>query len=98
MKKIQLTIDAGGKAHARREGTVFIAAATEIDPDKNPMTIDMAYTEGDPKGRTALGIYKIEDDVLTICRAAPGKARPSEFSSQPGSGHTLMTYRREKSR
>jgi len=33
------------------------------------MTIDMAYTEGDDKGRTALGIYKIEDDVLTICRA-----------------------------
>jgi uncharacterized protein (TIGR03067 family) len=96
MKRIELAIEADGKATALREGKVFIAGTTRIDPTSNPMTIDVTYTEGDPKGQTALGIFKIEDDLLTICRSAPDKARPTEFSSKPGSGHTLMTYRREK--
>jgi uncharacterized protein (TIGR03067 family) len=95
MKRIKLVIDADGHATALREGKVFIAAATDIDPTKTPITIDFSYTEGDIKGKTALGIYKIENDLLTICRTSPGDARPTEFTSKPGSGHTLMTYRRE---
>jgi len=96
MKRIKLVIDASGKATALRDGKVFIASTTTIDPTKAPVQIDMTYTEGDSKGRTALGIYKIEDDVLTICRNATDKPRPTEFASKPGSGHTLMTYKREK--
>jgi uncharacterized protein (TIGR03067 family) len=95
MKKIKLVFDPAGKATALNEGKVFIASATKIDPAKKPMTIDMTYTEGDLKGQTALGIYKIEDDLLTICRSAPNKARPTEFSSEAGSGNTLMSYQRE---
>jgi uncharacterized protein (TIGR03067 family) len=96
MKKVQLVIDAEGKATARNDGTVFIAGTIKIDPAQEPMTIDVAYTEGEPKGKTSLGIYKIEDDVLTICRAAPDHARPTEFASKPDSGLTLMAYKREK--
>jgi uncharacterized protein (TIGR03067 family) len=97
MKKVQLVFDRAGKTTALNEGKVFLASTTKIDPAKNPMAIDMTFTEGDLKGQTSLGIYKIEDDVLTICRAAPHNARPSEFSSKPGSGQTLMSYRRENS-
>jgi len=96
MTKIKLSIDADGKATAVRDGKVFIAGTTQIDPTVNPMAMNVTYTEGDPKGQTALGIYKIEDDLLTICRAAPGQSRPTEFASLTGSGHTLMTYKREK--
>jgi uncharacterized protein (TIGR03067 family) len=96
MRRITLSIDADGKAAALRDGKVFIAGTTRIDPTTDPMSMDVTYTEGDPKGQTALGIYKIEDVVLTICRAAPGQGRPTEFTSKPGSGHTLMTYKREK--
>jgi uncharacterized protein (TIGR03067 family) len=96
MKKVKLTIDASGQAVAVSDGKVFIAGTTRIDPTQSPMTLDVTYTEGDIKGRTALGIYKIDDDVLTICRAAPGKPRPTQFTSTPGSGLTLMTYKREK--
>jgi uncharacterized protein (TIGR03067 family) len=95
MKKIKLVFDVTGKTSALNEGKVFIASTTKIDPAKVPMTIDIVYTEGDLKGKTSLGIYKIEDDLLTICRAAPDKARPTEFSSVPGSGNTLMAYKRE---
>jgi len=98
MKKIKLSIDSEGKTAALRDGQVFIASTTRIDPARDPMTIDVTFTEGEARGRTALGIYKIEDDVLTICRTAPGKARPTEFSSRPGSGQTLMAYKREKAK
>jgi len=96
MKKIKLIIDADGKAKALREGKVFIASTTKIDPTITPMTVDVVYTEGELKDKTSLGIYKIEGDLLTICRAAQDKARPTEFASKPGSGLTLMTYKREK--
>jgi uncharacterized protein (TIGR03067 family) len=96
LKKIRLTIDAHGMAKAFREGQTFIASTMKIDTTVDPMNMDLSFTEGEPKGKSALGIYKIEDDLLTICRAAPGKTRPTGFASNPGSGQTLMSYRREK--
>jgi uncharacterized protein (TIGR03067 family) len=98
LKTIKLVIDADGKTTALQDGKMFIASTTTIDPAVKPPAIDIAYTAGDAKGRTSLGIYKIEDDVLTICRAAPDKPRPTAFDSQPGSGHTLMSYKRDKAK
>jgi uncharacterized protein (TIGR03067 family) len=96
MQKVQLIIDGGGNAKALNEGKVFVASVLEIDPIHSPTTMDLTFTEGDSKGKKSLGIYKIEDNLLTICRAAPDKPRPTAFSSKPDSGQTLMTYRREK--
>jgi uncharacterized protein (TIGR03067 family) len=95
MAKIKLTIEADGRATATREGQPFIAAMCTLDPTTHPMSIDFAYSLGGSKGKTAPGIFKIEDDLLTICRSEPGQARPASFDSKPGSGQTLMTYRRE---
>lgn len=95
MKKVQLVIDADGKTEAKSEGKVFIASMTRINPAQDPMTMDITFTVGKAKGKMALAIYKIENDVLTICRGDPGQARPTEYASTPGSGHTLMTYRRD---
>jgi uncharacterized protein (TIGR03067 family) len=95
MAKIKLSIEPDGRTTAVRAGQPFIATASVLDPMTDPMNIDFAYTLGELKGQTAPGIYKIEDDVLTICRSAPGHARPTTFDSKPGSGHTLMTYKRE---
>jgi uncharacterized protein (TIGR03067 family) len=97
MKKVKLVFDSAGKTTAYNDGKVFIASSTQIDPTANPMTIGITFTEGPNKGKTALGIYKIEDELLTICRSAPEKPRPAEFASTPGSGLTLMTYKLEKS-
>jgi uncharacterized protein (TIGR03067 family) len=93
MKKVQLVFDAEGKTQALNDGKVFLASTTTIDPTANPATIDITFSGGEGKGGTALGLYKVEDRVLTICRAAPGKARPTEFSSNPGGGLTLMSYK-----
>jgi uncharacterized protein (TIGR03067 family) len=94
MKRFQLIIDTAGKTTAVQDGKPFIASTTKIDPTADPKTMDITFTLGPDKGRTALAIYKLEGDTMTICRAAPGKDRPTKFSSKPGSGHTLMVYAR----
>jgi uncharacterized protein (TIGR03067 family) len=94
VKKIELVFDAEGNTKALNDRKLFIASSTKIAPTANPSAIDITFTEGEGKGGTALGIYKVEDGVLTICRSAPGKARPTEFSSNPGSGLTLMSYKK----
>jgi uncharacterized protein (TIGR03067 family) len=94
MKKIQLIFDAQGNTRALNDSKLFIASSTEIDPTAIPAAIDITFT-GYGNGGTALGIYKIEGDVLTICRSAPGKPRPTEFTSEPGSGLTLMSYKHQ---
>jgi uncharacterized protein (TIGR03067 family) len=94
LKKIQLVFDKQGNTQALNDGKLFIASSTQIDPTANPATIDITFTGGEGKGATALGLYKIEGDVLTICRAAPGKPRPTEFASSAGSDLTLMSYKK----
>jgi uncharacterized protein (TIGR03067 family) len=94
IRRISLVFDREGKTQALRDGKVFIASTTQIDPTADPATIDITFSSGEVKGGTALGIYKIEDGVLTICRADPGQARPAVFSSDPGNGWTLMSYRK----
>lgn len=39
-------------------------------------------------------IYKMEGDRLTYCVAAPGQPRPTEFTTRPGDGNTLVVLRR----
>ncbi len=95
LKKVQLVFDGEGDTKALNDGKLFIASKTTIDPTADPATIDITFTGGEGKRGTALGIYKIEDGVLTICRSAPGKARPAEFKSEAGSGLTLMSYKHQ---
>jgi uncharacterized protein (TIGR03067 family) len=75
---------------------VFLKAKFTIDPNKKPKTIDYAMTEGTTKGKTHLGIYEIDGDTVKFCFAAPGKDRPTEFSSKEGSEYTLSVWKREK--
>jgi uncharacterized protein (TIGR03067 family) len=67
-----------------------------IDATKKPKTID-AYPGGSKdKNKVVRGIYELKGNTLKICSAAPGKDRPTEFTSKEGSGHTLTVWEREK--
>ena len=92
----KLSFDALGKASVSRAGKEAAAATAKIDASANPLTIDLTWTKGQTEGQTSLGIYKIEGKRLMICLAAPGEARPKEFSSELGSGRRLTTYERVK--
>ena len=86
-----------GERFVQKQGDKTLAKGTfRLDPDKRPPTIDLTMSEGEEKGKSILGVYQLEDDVLTICGAGPGQERPTEFAAKDGSGHTLVTCIRAK--
>jgi uncharacterized protein (TIGR03067 family) len=68
----------------------------KIDPKKK--TNDFVLTEGAYKGKTQKGIYELKEGRLTICLAGTGKDRPTKFTSEKGSGHSLVVLKRAKSK
>jgi uncharacterized protein (TIGR03067 family) len=96
IKDVITTSDGSGAASVRRGEKVLAEATVKLDPTTKPRTIDIAFTEGDRKGKTVLGIYEIEGDTFRVCCARPGDGRPVEFSAKAGSGCTIVVYQREK--
>jgi uncharacterized protein (TIGR03067 family) len=70
----------------------------KVDVDKNPKQIDVTYEDGPQKGKAHLGIYELKGDTYKVCIGMPGKSRPTEFVTKPGSGHVLEVLKREKSK
>jgi uncharacterized protein (TIGR03067 family) len=87
---------ADGTWVVRVDGEETSKGASQIDPTKNPKTIDFVATGGEIRGQTFLGIYEIDGNSRKLCFAPPGKDRPVEFSSKSGSMHVLVVFRREK--
>jgi len=96
LEKTRSIYTADGKAMVQREGKTVIRVNIKIDPTKKPKQSESTYMEGELKGKTVLAIYEIDGDNMKSCYAPPGKDRPTEFSSIPGSGHVLIVYKREK--
>jgi uncharacterized protein (TIGR03067 family) len=96
IKEVIGTSDGLGKFSVRRGDKLVGEGSIKLDPAKKPKTIDVTYTEGERKGKTALGIYEIESDTFRVCVARPGDERPAEFSAKAGSGRTLIVYKRAK--
>lgn len=96
LEKTRSIISADGTAMVQREGKTIIKGNFKIDPTKKPKQSEATYTQGDLAGKTVLGIYEVDGDSMRICYAIPGKDRPTEFSSKEGSGHVLITYKRDK--
>ena len=56
---------------------VFMKATYTTDPSQSPKTIDLVLGSG----KTQLGIYDIEGDIMKICFTPPGHPRPTSFDS-----------------
>lgn len=93
MIKTELTITKG--AYEFPTGINRISQKGTIALDAAKGTIDFTPADGPAKGKTLLGIYKVDGDKLTICFGASGKERPTEFKT----GDPLIvlaTYERKK--
>jgi uncharacterized protein (TIGR03067 family) len=77
-----------------RVGTGPLGTFT-IDPSRTPRAIDATPSSGPNKGETWLGIYEITGDLYKVAFAPPGKARPTRFVSEPGSGRLHSVWRRD---
>lgn len=95
-KKIVVVNQEDGSWSIQVDGKEIAKGTSTIDPAKKPKTIDLTTTEGQDAGKTALGIYELDKDSRKVCYAQPGKDRPTELASKEGSGHVLVTLKREK--
>jgi uncharacterized protein (TIGR03067 family) len=60
-----------------------------------PSQMDMATVNHHDQSKLfTKAIYKLEGDRLTYCVAAPGQPRPTEFTTKPDDGNTLVVLQR----
>jgi uncharacterized protein (TIGR03067 family) len=94
VKNAKLTIKAD--QHTVKVGDDTFIGTHKLNATTDPKKIDSMDTEGPFKGKTALGIYKLEGDEFTVCFAPPGKDRPKEFTTRSGTGEILHVWNRKK--
>lgn len=95
-RKLTVVNGSDGAWSVRSEDKEISKGISTFDPTQKPKAIDFTPTEGGGKGNQHLGIYEIGKNTRRLCFAPPGKDRPTEFSSAPGSEHVLVTFEREK--
>lgn len=96
VKSLRLSMTKEGGYKTQRGDQVLFDSVCMIDSTKKPKHIDLIGTEGQNKGKVAQGIYEVEGEILRICYTMPGKERPKEFASNPGSEATLIVWKRGK--
>jgi RNA polymerase sigma-70 factor (ECF subfamily) len=77
-------------------GQAMLKATFSLDISKKPKTIDYTLTDGPNKGKKQFGIYEIEGDTFRSCFAAPGKDRPSDFTTKAGDERTASVWKKAK--
>lgn len=94
--KLRVTNGADGTWSLRHDGSEISRGTSTIDPTRKLKTIDIVTVDANGTESVALGIYELGETTRKLCAAQPGKARPSEFASEPGSGWTLVMFELEK--
>ena len=77
-------------------GQLLMKAKFTLDPSKKPKSIDYRITGGPNAGKTQLGIYELDGDMVKFCFSTPGKDRPTDFTTKAGDGRTASVWKREK--
>lgn len=94
--KLELTFD-GNKVVGKRSADAIIGEGT-FKLSEDGKTIDATGSTGGYKGKTYLGIVKIDGDTLYWCTGTAGKLqkRPTKFEADSGSQHYLIIVKKEK--
>lgn len=95
LKAVTVIVTADGKWDVKHEGTTFLEGTVKLDPSKKPKAADWTITtEGELKGKTALGIYDVDEDTWKHCFGFD--KRPEKFESKEGSKVTNAVLKRVK--
>jgi uncharacterized protein (TIGR03067 family) len=95
-RKLTVINGSDGTWSLHSEGQEICKGTSTIDPTRKPKTIDFTITEGQGQGNQHVGIYELGQKTRKLCFVGPGKERPTEFESTPGSERILVTFEREK--
>ncbi len=93
LAKYRLTIS-DNNHHVTWSSSVLEGSHT-IDESQTPMTIDSNDSAGPFEGMCLEGILELNDDEFSICFAAPGEPRPTEFTTQNGKAIVLHKWKRQ---
>ena len=93
VKAASLTVE--GNKHTVKVGDDTIIGTHKVAPTKTPKEMDCTDTEGPHKGKTYLGIYKVEKGELTVYFALSGKDRPKEFTAKAGPDEILEVWKKK---
>lgn len=77
-------VGADGKSIGRKPKSEY-QSKVNVDPKKDPKTIDNAHETGQYKGKMQFGIYKLEGNKWTVCMTPPGAVesdRPKSFETK----------------
>jgi uncharacterized protein (TIGR03067 family) len=77
-------------------GHVMVHAKMRLDESRTPVAVDYLNIGRGPS-TVSLGILERRGDLVRICMAPSGEARPTEFSSEKGSGRILSEWERASS-
>jgi uncharacterized protein (TIGR03067 family) len=88
---------AKGKIKVEEHGGDVQEGTYEADTTMKPHHIDVKPKHGKDKGKVFKGILILEENLLKLCLARPCDDRPTEASSQEGSGHILLVLEPAKS-
>jgi uncharacterized protein (TIGR03067 family) len=92
---VSMDFQADGKAVMKDGMKAPEEGGYTADRKKDPREIDLKAPAAGGKVMTMLGIYKVDEDTLTMCLAAAGE-RPTKFESAAGQTTLLMTFKRAK--
>jgi uncharacterized protein (TIGR03067 family) len=70
-------------------GQTLVKARFTVNRDSVPNSIDYLL----PGGEQQHGIYELDGKNLKVIFSAPGKTRPTDFSTAKGDGKTLSTWK-----
>ena len=85
-----------GDRHTVTVGKAVLTGTHQLGTSQTPMTIDSTDTAGPFEGMSLKGIFKLEDNVLTICFGAPDGDRPTEFTTKDGKASILHVWKRQE--
>jgi uncharacterized protein (TIGR03067 family) len=94
MVKYCTRVTRGGVTKIVAGGNTMLDASFALDVTLGH--IDYVNRSGKQTGKSQAGIYELAGDVLRICTAAPGKPRPTDFTSIKGDGRSFTEWQRAK--
>jgi len=87
-------VGTGNEVEISFGGQLIIRARIRLDESTTPVQIDYFNLHGPGCGAIQHGIMGWDGKLARFCMAAPGAARPADFTLTPGDGRTLSHWKR----